>query len=77
MSALTKNERDGLEDVFLSIHSHTDKYKKLKELLPVIMIKNNYINPKTLLKRARSGLKETKLLIFLLKLSKKKKYLSK
>ena len=30
MSALTKKERDGLEDVFLSIHSHTDKYQKIK-----------------------------------------------
>jgi len=77
MSALTKNERDGLEDVFLSIHSHTNKYNKLKELSSLIMIKNKPINPLTLLKRAKNGLKETKLLIFLVKLSKKKKSLSK
>ena len=30
MGVLTKNERDGLEDVFLSIHTSTDKYKKLR-----------------------------------------------
>ena len=28
MSALTKNERDGLDEVFLSIHTHTDKNKR-------------------------------------------------
>ena len=77
MSALTKNERDGLEDVFLSIHSHTQKYKKLRELSLLIMIRKKRINPMNLLKRAKNGLKETKLLIFLYKLSKKKKYLSK
>jgi len=77
MSALTKNERDGLEDVFLSIHSHTQKYKKLRELSLLIMIRKKRINPMNLLKRAKNGLKETKLLFFLYKLSKKKKYLSK
>ena len=29
MGTLTKNERDGLEDVFLSIQSNTTRYKKL------------------------------------------------
>mgnify|MGYP006899554623 CR=1 FL=1 len=77
MSALTKNERDGLDDVFLSIHSHTNRYNKIKEISALIMIRNNSINPLTLLKRAKKGLKETKLLHFIAKLSKKKKNLSK
>ena len=77
MSALTKNERDGLEDVFLSIHSHSDKYRKLKEISVLMMIKNKSINPLKLLKMAKNGLKETKLLYFFINLTKKKKKLSK
>ncbi len=30
MSALTKDERDGLEEVFLSIQNSHNRYKKLK-----------------------------------------------
>lgn len=77
MSSLSKNERDGLEDVFLSIHSHTNRYIRIKEISVLIMIKNRSINPRKLFKRAKNGLKETKLLHLLLKLSKKKKKLSK
>ena len=77
MGALSKNERDGLEDVFLSIHLHTDRYKRIKEISTLIMIKNKSINPLKLFKRAKNGLKETKLLHLLVKLSKKKKKLSK
>jgi len=77
MSALTKNERDGLEDVFLSIHSQADKYRKIKELSAFIKIKNKKINPPYLLRRAKNGLKETKILHFLEQLTKKKKKLSK
>ena len=77
MSALTKNERDGLEDVFLSIHSHTSKYRKFKEISTLIMIKNKKINPLKLFKRAKYGLKETKFINFLKKIAKKKKNLSK
>ena len=32
MDALTKKERDGLEDIFLSINNHTNKYERFKEL---------------------------------------------
>ena len=32
MSALTQNERDGLEDVFLSIRTSSDKYQKTKDI---------------------------------------------
>ncbi|MBU0720671.1 hypothetical protein KJ877_04970 [bacterium] len=77
MSALTKNERDGLEDVFMSIHSHNEKYKKLKELSTLIMSKSNKLSVETLLKRARCGIKETNLSHLFAFLSKKKKPLSK
>ena len=77
MSALTKNERESLEDVFLSIHIHTNRYDKIKEISALIMIRNKSINPIRLFKRAKKGLKQTKLLHFIVKLSKKKKNLSK
>jgi hypothetical protein len=77
MSALTKNERDGLEDVFLSIHSHNSRYEKLKEISSLIMKHESGINISKLLKQAKYGLKETKLSQFLLNFSKKKKNLSK
>ncbi|MDQ1337648.1 MAG: hypothetical protein QG617_615, partial [Campylobacterota bacterium] len=37
MSALTKQERDGLEEVFLSIHTHDGRYKKMRELSSLII----------------------------------------
>lgn len=77
MGVLTKNERDGLEDVFLSIHKSTDKYKKIKDLSALIMTHKTTLNFKKLLKQAKYGLKETKMSQFLLKYSKKKKNLSK
>jgi hypothetical protein len=77
MGVLTKNERDGLEDVFMSIQSSTNKYKKLKDLSTLIMVHGATPNFKKLLKQAKYGLKETKLSQFLLKYSKKKKNLSK
>jgi len=77
MSALTKNERDGLEDVFLSIHTHSEKYQKIKEISSLIMEHNSTVNFSNLLKRAKYGLKEAKISHFLVNLSKKKKNLSK
>jgi len=77
MGVLTKNERDGLEDVFLSIHTSTNKYKKIKDLSALIMTHETTLNFKQLLKQAKYGLKETKISQFLLKYSKKKKNLSK
>jgi len=77
MSALTKKEREGLEDVFLSIHSHSDKYQKIKNISSLILSKNHAINFSNLLKQAKIGLKKTKLSHFLVYLSKKKKNLSK
>jgi len=77
MSALTKNERDGLEDVFLAIHTQQDKYQKIKKISSLIMDHNRSFNLVKLLKQAKHGLKETKLSQFLLNFSKKKKNLSK
>ena len=53
MSALTKKERDGLEDVFISIHSHNEKYQKIKEISSLIINNNTTINFSNLLKRAK------------------------
>jgi hypothetical protein len=77
MSALTKDERDGLEDVFLSIQSHTDKYKKIKDISSLIINHTSSIDYAKLLKQAKYRLNETKLSHFLLNFSKKKKNLSK
>ena len=77
MSALTKNERDGLEDVFLSIHTRQDKYQKIKEISSLIMAHETSFNLVKLLKQAKHGLKEAKFSQYLLKFSKKKKNLSK
>jgi len=77
MSALTKNERDGLDEVFLSIQTHTDKYKKIKEISVLFMSKNYKLKLQNLIKVAKYGLKETKLAQYFLNIRKKKKNLSK
>ncbi len=77
MSALTKNERDGLDDVFLSIHSQQDRYLKIKNISTLIMSRSKSINFNNLIKQAKIGLKETNIHLFLSALSKKKKILSK
>ncbi|CAI6149515.1 MAG: hypothetical protein SPLUMA1_SPLUMAMAG1_00876 [uncultured Sulfurimonas sp.] len=77
MSALTTNERDGLDEVFLSIHTHTDKYKKIKEISSLLISSKPKFNITRLIKVAKYGLKETKTTQFLLNLTKKKKNLSK
>jgi len=77
MSTLTKNERDALEDVFLSIHSHEDKYRKLKYLSSLLLPTKSELGVSKLLKQAKEGLKETKISHYLAELGKKKKNLSK
>jgi len=77
MSILTNKERDGLDDVFLSIHSNNNKYKKFKDLSSLLIINKTIINFSKLLKQAKIGLKETKIPHFLLFSSKKKKHLRK
>jgi hypothetical protein len=77
MSALTQNERDGLEDVFLSIHCKDNKYKKIKELSSLVIAENISMTLSSLLKHAKIGLKKSKSSNFFTFFSKKKNYLSK
>ena len=77
MSTLSKSERDGLEDVFLSIHSNQDKYQKIKEISTLIISRKNNFSIQKLLKQAKYGLKETKVSYFMTFFDKKKKNLSK
>jgi|FLOH01.1.fsa_nt_gi hypothetical protein len=77
MSALTKKERDGLDDVFLSIHSNNNKYQKMKELSSLIMSRNLDFSMHTLLTRAKIRLERSKFSHFFTYLTKKKKNLSK
>jgi len=76
MSTLTQNEREGLDDVFLSIHTQTQRYEKFKVLASLITKYNSTFHPAKLLKQAKYGLKETNLSQFIAKLHKKKKNLS-
>jgi len=77
MSTLTKSERDGLEDVFMSIHSNRDKYNKIKELSSFIINSEISFSLSKVLKHAKIGLKKSKSINFFSFFSKKKKYLSK
>jgi hypothetical protein len=77
MSALTKQERDGLEDVFLSIHTNGSKYNKIREISSLIISDEISSVLSKLLKRAKFGLKKRKTSQFLSFFDKKKKSLSK
>ena len=77
MSTLTKQEREGLEDIFLSISTNANKYEKLKEISSQIVSKNISLNASKLIKMAKIGLKESKLSQFISLIVKKKKNLSK
>lgn len=77
MGALTKKERDGLDEIFLSMKNHTNRYERFKQLSLLLMPHNSPINIKKLYKQAKYGLKETRISVFLSELIKKKKKLSK
>jgi len=77
MNVLTTSEREGLEDVFLSIHSGNNKYKKIKSISTLILNHKLSFSTTSLFKRAKFGLNEFKLSHFLSNISKKKKFLSK
>ncbi|PHQ65036.1 MAG: hypothetical protein COB99_06250 [Sulfurimonas sp.] len=77
MSALTKQERDGLEEIFLSIGKGASKYSRLKDFSSLILSKNISLNTSKFLKMAKTGLKESKLSQFITLFIKKKKNLSK
>lgn len=77
MSALTKSERDGLEDVFSSIHINHNKDQKFKDFTTLLLSKESSLQLRKLIKVAKYGLKEIKLPLFIDKTDKKKKHLSK
>lgn len=77
MSALTQQERDSLEDVFLSIHANKNKYYKIREFSSLITDTNISSVASKLLKQAKIGLKKRKTLYFFTFFNKKKKSLSK
>ena len=77
MGALTKQERDSLEEIFLSIGKSDDKYSRLKQYTSINMSKNISFNASRLLKMAKIGIKESKLSQFITLFGKEKKNLSK
>lgn len=77
MSTLTKKERDGLEDVFLSIHDNQKQYDKIKHLSSLIISNTPRLSAKELLERAKLGMKSKKISHYLSYLIQKKKNLSK
>lgn len=77
MSTLTKKEREGLEDVFLSIHTDTQKLKKLTHLSIILIHKISVIPAKALRYKDRFASNASKLAQLFGKTGKKKKNLSK
>jgi len=77
MSTLTQQERDGLEDVFLSIHNNKNKFYKTRAFSFIITDTNISSVAAKLLKQAKIGLKKRKRLYFFSFFNKKKKSLSK
>ena len=77
MSVLTKHERDGLDEVFLSIHANQDKLQRIKELSSLILSRKNNFSMTKLLKVAKYGIKESKISHFFSFNGSKKKNLSK
>jgi len=64
MSVLSKNEREGLEDVFLSIHTHQEKYEKIKNLASLIFNYKNSHKLKRIFTKTDSNLQDKKLVLF-------------
>ena len=60
MSALTQNERDGLDDVFLSIHTSQYKFQKIKDIVSKILSSDISITLSSVIKEAKRGLKKKK-----------------
>ncbi len=77
MSTLTKQEREGLEDIFLSIHTGGNKFTKFKEFSSLLVSKDIGIMTSKIIKMAKSGLKVSIFHKFILNFIKKKRNLSK
>ena len=77
MNTLTKSERDGLDDVFLSIQVNHSKLEKIKEISTLIISMKSKISIHKLYQQAKYGIKGTKFSHFIDFSHKKKKNLSK
>lgn len=77
MATLTKEEKDALEDVFLSIQTGRNKYEKIRELSSLVIASQISVAASKVLKRAKIGLRKIKTSYFLSIFDKKKKSLSK
>lgn len=56
MNSLTKNERDGLEDAFLSIDINSNRYQEIKDLLALLLFRVCKKQLKKIIKVAKYGL---------------------
>lgn len=77
MGTLTKKERDGLEDVFLSIHANNHKLQKIKDLSKLLIHKSFHFSIQKLIKDVNKGFKGTNIENLALFLDKTKKHLRK
>ena len=77
MSGLTTKEREGLEDIFLSIQPQKNNLLEMKNILSLFITKNNDNIFLKITKEAKYGLNRTSFLSFSSINSKKKKNLSK
>lgn len=77
MSTLTQSERDGLDDVFKSIHSSNNNYNIIKELSTFVISKKKSFSITKLFKQANYRIKPRSFSHFLPFNTKKKKNLSK
>lgn len=77
MNTLTEKERNGLEDVFNSIHADKTKYSISHYLSSFLLIDKSTIQTRIFTHRLKKSIKSTKLSQFIINYSKKKKNLSK
>ncbi|MDY0116411.1 MAG: hypothetical protein RBR59_02415 [Sulfurimonadaceae bacterium] len=76
-TTLTQQEREALEDVFLSIHTNKQKYEKLKEISQLLLCKNISYRFENLFTDLKVGIKQTSFSSFTTIFSKTKKHLRK
>lgn len=76
-TTLSQQEREALEEVFLSIHTNQRKYEKLKEISTLLLNKNISYNFENFFINIKTGIKQTKFSRFITIFSKTKKHLRK
>ncbi|MGE4509591.1 MAG: hypothetical protein AB7D43_00650 [Sulfurimonadaceae bacterium] len=74
---LTKKEREGLEDVFLSIHANKQKYERLKRISHLLLHQKVSLHLENIFKSAKKGIKQTNFSHLTTFFAKTKKYLRK